>query len=187
MLGIVYPYNLIRRDGCGKSDGNSLIVQTGEYRREGKSGSLAYYNWFIYELALRLRESIAVVLIVTVVWAGVIWVIVRVIGITPIPPPRVPIETETGNEKTIMAEKTAMSVKVSKTPAAKASEMPAVKVPKTPAAKASEMPAAKAPETTPAVKTSAAIDRAHDAHPPRVRIFLAVCPIELITSFKTTL
>jgi len=169
MLGIVYPYNLIRRDGCGKSDGNSLIVQTGEYRREGKSGSLAYYNWFIYELALRLRESIAVVLIVTVVWAGVIWVIVRVIGITPIPPPRVPIETETGNEKTIMAEKTAMSVKVSKTPAAKASEMPA----------------AKAHETSPAVKTSAAIDRAHDAHPPRVRIFLAVCPIELITSFKT--
>jgi hypothetical protein len=114
-------------------------------------------------LALRLRESIAVVRIVTVVWAGVIWVIVRVIritpiiGITPIPPPRVPIETETGNEKTIMAEKTAMSVKVPKTPAVKASETPAVKVPKTPAAKASEMPAAKAPETTPAVKTSAAM------------------------------
>jgi hypothetical protein len=78
--------------------------------------------------ALHLHESIAVVRIVTVVWAGVIWVIVRVVRIvriTPIPPPRVPIETETGNEKTIVAEKTAMAVKVSKTPAAKVPEMPA--------------------------------------------------------------
>ena len=32
MLGIVYPYKLSRRDGCGKSDENSLIVQTGECR-----------------------------------------------------------------------------------------------------------------------------------------------------------
>ena len=87
--------------------------------------------------ALHLHESIAVVRIVTVVWAGVIWVIVRVVRIvriTPIPPPRVPIETETGNEKTIMVEKTAMAVKVPETPAVKVPETPAVKVPETPAA-----------------------------------------------------
>ena len=79
--------------------------------------------------ALHLHESIALVRIVTVVLAGVMWVIVRVVRIvriTPIPPPRVPIETETGNEKTAMA----------------------VKAPETPAAKASE--------TTPAMKASAA-------------------------------
>src|SRR6266436_6261195 len=86
--------------------------------------------------ALHLHESIAVVRIVTVVWAGVIWVIVRVvriIRITPIPPPRVPIETETGNEKAIMAEKTAMAVKAPETPAVKVPKTPAVEVPEPPA------------------------------------------------------
>ena len=70
--------------------------------------------------ALHLHESIAVVRTVTVVWAGVIVRVVKIVRITPIPPPRVPIETETGNEKTIMAEKTAMAVKVPKTPVAEA-------------------------------------------------------------------
>jgi hypothetical protein len=41
-----------------------------------------------------------------------IW-ITPIIGITPIPPPRVSIKTETGNEKTIMVE-TAMAMKVPK-------------------------------------------------------------------------
>jgi hypothetical protein len=85
--------------------------------------------------ALHLRESIAVVRTVTVVWAGVIVRVVRIVRITPIPPPRVPIETETGNEKTAMA----------------------VKAPETSAAKAPETPAAKASETTPAMKASAAM------------------------------
>jgi hypothetical protein len=85
--------------------------------------------------ALHLHESIAVVRTVTVVWAGVIVRVVRIVRITPIPPPRVPIETETGNEKTAMA----------------------VKAPETSAAKAPETPAAEPSETTPAMKASAAM------------------------------
>jgi hypothetical protein len=85
--------------------------------------------------ALHLHESIAVVRTVTVVWTGVIVRVVRIVRITPIPPPRVPIETETGNEKTAMA----------------------VKAPETSAAKAPETPAAKASETTPAMKPAATV------------------------------
>jgi hypothetical protein len=88
--------------------------------------------------ALHLHESIAVVRTVTVVWTGVIVRVVRIVRITPIPPPRVPIETETGNEKTAMA----------------------VKAPETPAAKASE--------TTPAMKASAAVTSAAPSPKPPV-------------------
>jgi hypothetical protein len=102
-------------------------------------------NRTIEVVVLRIR-------LIRIVGVRIIWIrITPIIGITPIPPPRVSIKTETGNEKTITVKKTAMTVKVPETPAVRVPETPAVKVPETPAVKVPETPAVKVPET-PAVK-----------------------------------
>jgi hypothetical protein len=75
--------------------------------------------------------------------------ITPIIGITPIPPPRVAIETG--------IKKTAIVVKVSETPAVKAPETPGMKV--------SETSAVKGPKTTPAVKASPTMTPAVKASP----------------------
>jgi hypothetical protein len=87
----------------------------------GSRTSELKYSQLRYGLKTRLIRIVGVRII------G-IW-ITPIIGITPIPPPRVSIKTETGNEKTITVEKTAMAVKVPEPPAVKVPEPPAVKVP----------------------------------------------------------
>jgi hypothetical protein len=107
-------------------------------------------------------NGISIVGIIARVIVGIIVGVIRItpiIGITPVPPPRDPRETEPGNKNTVIDEKTALAVKMPETPAVKASKTPAVKGSETTSA-------AKASEITPAVKASPSMKPASSAEPP---------------------